>query len=130
MRGKGLFVSLLPCWAGITPAYAGKSLSCVSFLVLVPDHPRVCGEKSGQGFGLLVKVGSPPRMRGKDSGSITLPQQFGDHPRVCGEKCSLRSFPRSSLGSPPRMRGKVLAQSFELVVQGITPAYAGKSWQA
>ena len=30
---------------GITPAYAGKSHIIDSFMQLVKDHPRVCGEK-------------------------------------------------------------------------------------
>ena len=50
-----------------------------------------------------------------------------DHPRVCGEKISCRYTPKVSMGSPPRMRGKVLAAGLHDLVDGITPAYAGKS---
>ena len=32
-------------------------------------------------------------------------------------------------GSPPRMRGKVMAYAFSILLMGITPAYAGKSWK-
>ena len=96
--------------------------------------------------GILELLGSPPRMRGKESlwagrgssGRIT-PAYAGkrfhhvlrpcaprDHPRVCGEKepSSLASF--SDRGSPPRMRGKVLFFPLEVLLVGITPAYAGK----
>ena len=37
----------------ITPAYAGKSVSCHISVCFDRDHPRVCGEKQS-----LVSVGS------------------------------------------------------------------------
>ena len=50
---------------GITPAYAGKSCVFVFFCVLKWDHPRVCGEKLLVLPLVLLRRGSPPRMRGK-----------------------------------------------------------------
>ena len=47
-------------------------------------------------------------------------------PRVCGEKLFACFFLRGQLGSPPRMRGKVCGGGVVAVVEGITPAYAGK----
>ena len=46
MRGKGLpgFDEIMN--AGITPAYAGKSLILVCAFQVLQDHPRVCGEKT------------------------------------------------------------------------------------
>ena len=70
------------------------------------DHPRVCGEKIGEFKAIIIKEGSPPRVRGKVSARPvparasgitpacagkrnTSPEympQAQDHPRVCGEK--------------------------------------------
>ena len=51
-----------------------------------------------------------------------------DHPRVCGEKSPFSLFRPPHLGSPPRMRGKVYSRTCSIVLDGITPAYAGKSF--
>ena len=45
MRGKVMLCHCLPPWAGITPAYAGKSDAVPLSPALGGDHPRVCGEK-------------------------------------------------------------------------------------
>ena len=50
-----------------------------------------------------------------------------DHPRVCGEKKSRRCCTSIGLGSPPRVRGKAAFDTGHRQVEGITPAYAGKS---
>ncbi len=90
---------------------------------------------------------SPPRMRGKAHvfysslicGRITpacagksvkvnepdcLPR---DHPRVCGEKNGICRAKVPHLGSPPRVRGKGFLHFAHKMLEGITPAYAGKS---
>ena len=51
-----------------------------------------------------------------------------DHPRVCGEKAAYLRAECGPKGSPPRMRGKEAQKAKKTLVQGITPAYAGKSW--
>ena len=66
MRGKGLKLILFVFRAGITPAYAGKSLPAFLKKWAKKDHPRVCGEKSVKSFSVWSLTGSPPRMRGKD----------------------------------------------------------------
>ena len=50
-----------------------------------------------------------------------------DHPRLCGEKVSSYGSYSDLLGSPPPMRGKGPCQALRHDVDGITPAYAGKS---
>ena len=45
MRGKVFFYVAAIHGFGITPAYAGKSLSPAPEEALPGDHPRVCGEK-------------------------------------------------------------------------------------
>ena len=89
----------------ITPAYAGKTKSSLLNLVVVQDHPRVCGKNKIITSKSRGRSGSPPRMREKpfqiayleSSGRIT-PAYAGktfsksnrhrakwDHPRVCGK---------------------------------------------
>ena len=147
MRGKVMRCSICQRGSGITPAYAGKSLTIQKLSTLRRDHPRVCGEKSYSLAVLGAVSGSPPRMRGKENG-INLPASnvgitpayagksmyrttetlcCRDHPRVCGEKTPSSYFARYRVGSPPRMRGKGEPGRLRLWVAGITPAYAGKS---
>ena len=52
MRGKGLCRERHCLWAGITPACAGKSISCCGWDTPLWDHPRVCGEKPQPSSGL------------------------------------------------------------------------------
>ena len=117
---------------GITPACAGRRVT-LSFIVrILPDHPRVCGEKDP-----LVTVpgedfGSPPRVRGEARGyadrrrekRITpacagrsprmrrSPHGSTDHPRVCGEKVTRtrrsRRFTRITPACAGRRTGAVL----------------------
>ena len=49
-----------------------------------------------------------------------------DHPRLCGEKFLCDLTPFVVIGSPPPMRGKGECWEIKSVLQGITPAYAGK----
>ena len=53
-----------------------------------------------------------------------------DHPRMCGEKENFREPGRVRVRSPPRMRGKDSPENKEISGRGITPAYAGKSWNS
>ena len=115
-------------------------------VVIVWDHPRVCGEKSYQDSQHGCQSGSPPRMRGKDANGLNMLSNLGitpayagkrpsrlrrdherrDHPRVCGEKILLLHFQLMAVGSPPRMRGKDAVKWHPARCLGITPAYAGK----
>ena len=76
MRGKVSFVTSRTCIMGITPAHAGKSVSCVSLPYGTWDHPRACGEKSTDKDTGSPSLGSPPRMRGKDLESIEIQALF------------------------------------------------------
>ena len=150
VRGKGVVHILVPEPLGITPAYAGKSVHLQAAYACREDHPRVCGEKENVKNACRGHLGSPPRMRGKARGSVrrlyfaritpayagkrATAQYMGhlqkDHPRVCGEK-EARQWPKERVwGSPPRMRGKGIVPCIQRRLIGITPAYAGKSFQA
>ena len=147
MRGKGLWtVSKSPA-DRITPAHAGKSTRWLQSCRRRWDHPRACGEKFLSLVILLLRMGSPPRMRGKGARHMVTasarritPAYAGkrplfqvacsvleDHPRVCGEKDQVTPGRGSLPGSPPRMRGKASNGGQQGPDARITPAYAGKS---
>ena len=147
MRGKGFQRFGGFCREGITPACAGKSPGWGSGIYCDRDHPRVCGEKLRPSSALMVRTGSPPRVRGKVNrlallllcsgitpacagkrmGKFSRLHQYKDHPRVCGEKHFLYLRRTTTEGSPPRVRGKALWKTAENRAVGITPACAGKS---
>ena len=63
MRERQSLLYALRSQYGITPAYAGKTISFVILSLMAWDHPRVCG-KDILLSGPRVKLkGSPPRMR-------------------------------------------------------------------
>ena len=146
MRGKDHYILCLSFILRITPAYAGKSHRFRYRPAARLDHPRVCGEKFSTPPQLVIRLGSPPRMRGKagikkDKGvaaritpayagkSFVVLRCYadkGDHPRVCGEKHIVQKASFDPDGSPPRMRGKANIQQFNKFSTRITPAYAGK----
>ena len=148
MRGKVNPRYLFPLWAGITPAYAGKRHNHDPHFRRYQDHPRLCGEKVRQGFSVISTLGSPPPMRGKVKNafcrirSIRITPAYAgkrcqvrrdhrleqDHPRLCGEKRIVKLQADGYTGSPPPMRGKVQKNLIGSLRNGITPAYAGKSF--
>ena len=71
-----------------------------------------------------------PAYAGKRSQILTAALQYGDHPRLCGEKEDEPAVLYMVLGSPPPMRGKAVQLPVVMSTTRITPAYAGKSWQA
>ena len=126
MRGKDFVNVGIICNWGITPAYAGKSVSFPRCPESDKDHPRLCGEKP-EGYFLSEDIeGSPPPMRGKAKEALLIfifiritPAYAGksqilhlrqrrnrDHPRLCGEKLPFRLVFSGNTGSPPPMRGK------------------------
>ena len=116
-------------------------------IVVFWDHPRGCGENPVLHDFRAVSTGSPPRMRGKPAGSSPLVFRHGitpadagktgaccryrtakqDHPRGCGENCPYFEPVWGDKGSPPRMRGKPARMLLRLLMEGITPADAGKT---
>ena len=110
-------------------------------------NPRMGGEKSLSTSASIRRLGSPPRRRGKGVRSgvhrccrwIT-PAQAGkslglvrvtlrdrDHPRVGGEKPASAKAASYAQGSPPHGRGKDEDCPVAEPLEGITPAWAGKS---
>ena len=145
-RGKAGFAIRCSLQVGITPAWAGKSLSITKNEQHLKDHPRVGGEKLRCTQKPRDTPGSPPRGRGKvriliysvaldritpawagkSDGFALCPWSAGDHPRVGGEKSAPCTLAASGRGSPPRGRGKVSYAPEVCNAVGITPAWAGK----
>ena len=125
MRGTQLEHITPGRYHGITPAYAGNTLSAFWSLSRYRDHPRVCGEHDCHGIWWRDNWGSPPRMRGTPAPRVLrrprrgitpayagntysvdrYSQRHRDHPRVCGEHPYTTSKRVNGEGSPPRMRG-------------------------
>ena len=73
--------------------------------------------------------GITPAYAGKSREVLINVPGSGDHPRICGEKVMIPASMAFITGSPPHMRGKADAEAGIAEFLGITPAYAGKSFQ-
>ena len=147
MRGKRIRYSTSRAMRRITPAHAGKTTPSRTRMAAISDHPRVCGENKTPKRWMLPSSGSPPRVRGKLSGETKITFTKGitpacagktyriqfrqspcwDHPRVCGENFGFSTMYFLMPGSPPRVRGKLFELLSDKVLDGITPACAGKT---
>ena len=101
MRGKVRNVIELVCANGITPAYAGKSLTLTVLASLSWDHPRVCGEKDLTTERIHWFRGSPPRMRGKGGATSDIILHPGITPAYAGKS----PLPPCRPVSPARFSG-------------------------
>ena len=79
-RGKAVPIAAVPIAAGITPAWAGKSLGLVRVTLRDRDHPRMGGEKYLPYFNADGFVGSPPHRRGKGGSRRIVCAQIGITP--------------------------------------------------
>ena len=93
MRGKACFFQLGDVPAGITPAYAGKSLRIALHAAHRTDHPRLCGEKIQLIASSSKKSGSPPPMRGKAPVLALLARVVGITPAYAGKRAKKWSPP-------------------------------------
>ena len=133
--------------AGITPAYAGKTKFFYRPICRVQDHPRLRGKDEAMERRCKKKEGSPPLTRerhkelesegqlfritpayaGKTFGDNGLKLKNKDHPRLRGKDRNCHNCPRMLKGSPPLTRERRKLSTSWLLMQGITPAYAGKT---
>ena len=86
MRGKEIGHLVEVRFVGITPAYAGKSLTASSGNTGRKDHPRVCGEKFRAYAMIWQEWGSPPHMRGKDASRTDVYVLAGITPAYAGKR--------------------------------------------
>ena len=115
--------------AGITPACAGKTVSCSRVGALCRDHPRMRGEDSWRSSRPTSPSGSPPHARGRlhagpvdekperitpacagktHSSPILISRLHLDHPRMRGEDAIYYVDPITVGGSPPHARGRLV----------------------
>ena len=128
MRGKESADSV-PCHRRrITPAYAGKSCRPHSNIIVLGDHPRLCGEKVLENADGEQLDRITPAYAGKSVATLYSLVKVQDHPRLCGEKGKPGVLVTEEQGSPPPMRGKAALSGYDCTAGGITPAYAGKSF--
>lgn len=83
--------------------------------------------KALENGGGSLDVRITPACAGKSHFATNFHLNKRDHPRMCGEKRVILSAWTRWLGSPPHVRGKVGAAGLNNLIDGITPACAGKS---
>ena len=128
MRGKVPMSQVYEDMRGITPAYAGKSLTAVLLIHGGRDHPRLCGEKACMCAIGGVTAGSPPPMRGKAWVRGTSNNRKGITPAYAGKSRGRSRF-RLLSKDHPRLCGEKASHHTACVhAARITPAYAGKSF--
>ena len=131
----------------IIPAPAGNTSLSQYEMMIMPDHPRACGEHQYLGTPLGWPHGSSPRLRGThgvhlDGGGVLriIPAPAGntaapparrgrrpDHPRACGEHHCTPYGLKNDFGSSPRLRGTHRLRATLAAVQRIIPAPAGNT---
>ena len=135
---------------GIIPACAGNTWSRPSSRRTAGDHPRMCGEHTGDQYDCKPGKGSSPHVRGtligRGRGAAAagiIPACAGntrnyrsrscsrrDHPRMCGEHDHRRLLSWSISGSSPHVRGTPGSPNRRTSRARIIPACAGNTWRA
>ena len=146
-RGKPVRAEALAVYAGLIPAWAGKTPTRPCRATSRRAHPRVGGENLNAGNFSTAAAGSSPRGRGKpdapsdlDRGDRLIPAWAGKtpcsrapsgsppaHPRVGGENVADPSEGWCRSGSSPRGRGKRAPRRRRGNCKGLIPAWAGKT---
>ena len=91
------------------------------------SHPRV-REKPEMKKWIYYSIGITPACAGKTMVQVQLVALPRDHTRVCGKNVTIAALEISCVGSPPRVREKHRQTANLLVLFGITPACAGKTY--
>ena len=148
VRGKPVSRRSMTWERGLIPARAGKTSRPRRSRTCGTAHPRACGENQGRHDRLSEARGSSPRVRGKRFGHLVevldaglIPARAGKtsvrtamaaffraHPRACGENTSTPTGWINPRGSSPRVRGKLLVVGAAVVIAGLIPARAGKTF--
>ena len=133
---------------GITPAYAGTTISASFTSKCTRDHPRLRGNYFCRTGNRRIFQGSPPLTRELLLKKLMLclglritPAYAGttasiclsavndqDNPRLRGNYCLHKRTNLRYSGSPPLTRELLTFQGFILNPWGITPAYAGTTY--
>ena len=73
-------------------------------------------------------MGNTPAYAGKTMYVRLSADAAGKHPRVCGEDFIAKSLYLPDEETPPRMRGRLTVSDKASIINGNTPAYAGKTF--
>ena len=132
----------------LIPAGAGKTKTrLICACVVIPAHPRRCGENDVGHMYITDQTGSSPQVRGKrelafsfESAARLIPAGAGKtkapshrtplstaHPRRCGENMVMPLFTCLLVGSSPQVRGKRRVRSGARGRGRLIPAGAGKT---
>ena len=112
---------------GITPADAGKTADKMAAKEFEAGSPPRMRGKREKNRGAVYGIRITPADAGKTPETVMKWWMDKDHPRGCGENINWDCCQTNGAGSPPRMRGKPLCFVLFEVVNGITPADAGKT---
>ena len=134
---------------GITPACAGNTYAFIPLYGVCRDHPRLRGEYYQNMVNFQSRLGSPPLARGilcdnahinkvdritpacagNTASGRTARIPYLDHPRLRGEYGDMSCNPQVVMGTPPLARGILNCHLQIFLINGITPACAGNTWQ-
>ena len=129
---------------GITSACAKQTRTRRGSRRPAGDHLRVCGADRLLNSTVILKLGSPPRVRSRHNGAGSLANPCGitsacaeqtmipslpgrllkDHLRVCGADAYSHAQAKGSAGSPPRVRSRHHPDARRPIAIGITSACA------
>jgi len=127
MRERQRFVEPILSLLRSTPAHAGKTCVTRWDIRLIQDHPRACGKDAEYPAEVIVKKGSPPRMRERPGRGCRRAAEGGITPAHAGKTPGTTWRLLGTTGSPPRMRERHGAHGAYIPGMGITPAHAGKT---
>ena len=127
MRGKRRLREPRPAAHRNIPAYAGKTNVLSNGVVMMSEHPRVCGENAAKILMAAGEKGTSPRMRGKLHGRPTSPHDVRNIPAYAGKTEAILRPEATRAGTSPRMRGKLDLAKLRHSAGRNIPAYAGKT---
>ncbi len=130
------------------PAHAGNTHSAVLPALVLPVHPRACGEHKQGKEPSVAPSGPSPRMRGTRASLVrrlvvhrSIPAHAGNtcmtctvassstvHPRACGEHLTILRTTSTVSGPSPRMRGTQRPLQSPLDSIRSIPAHAGNTY--
>jgi len=147
VRGTHVLADHLLGLPRFIPARAGNADWCHGSLLLIPVHPRTCGERRKLSRAGIINAGSSPHVRGTLLMSSSpppvwrfIPARAGNarhrhrahhrlpvHPRTCGER-DRDAFAESSwAGSSPHVRGTPQLLQIRQLITRFIPARAGNA---
>ena len=127
VRGTLLNAGLWGWTFRFIPAGAGNTFWPKSLPLVIPVHPRGCGEHNGSSEDPSAICGSSPRVRGTRTDGNPHAASRAVHPRGCGEHYEAGEKAGQTGGSSPRVRGTLLVWITAWALIRFIPAGAGNT---